>query len=450
MSQDGGASVVLRRERTRGSVSRLANNITEWLRSWKGVGPQTSQIMRCGAMLEMMTARLSARAGELTTGDDAFGACRAIDSDAAVVERLWRLFAERFGQRRDPAPAPVRAALASADELIWSCVQQVRPAGEQPQPLPLAYLEPAFSASATPRLKPPPSMPVQDRQLAEVLKMLPVPLIGLPVGVADEPWWLAVLAHEVGHHVQFDVDGGAVDRTQALLQQHAADDGWGAWRFEVFADTFSVVALGGAAIAVIAELEWNSVERMVAPAGLYPPVMVRLALMGEVAHAIGAADLGMRPEAERWKPLVEQIAGARRGEIEKMMAAVPAVVKALLEMPLGKSSLGKLADQAPTPERARVEAAMRKRLGGTDAGLERGKSGPRLAAAEAFQAYRGLAALEAAAARETALAALRGKTLALIDESADQTEIKRAPPRPMNMPKMIDDVFECMREVERE
>src|SRR6185369_5272204 len=40
------------------------------------------------------------------------------------------------------------------------------------------------------------------------LEVLPVPLVSLPV-VHQHPWWLAALAHEVGHHIQRDLCGGA-------------------------------------------------------------------------------------------------------------------------------------------------------------------------------------------------------------------------------------------------
>ena len=123
-------------------------------------------------------------------------------------------------------------ALRAADELIWSCLQVASLVTETPLPLPLPYPDAAFSPSATPRIKPPPTLPARDRVLDDMLRILPVPMIALPYGIVEEPWWLVLVAHEVGHHVQYDLDSAAVKETGAILKREGGAE-WESWRFVV-------------------------------------------------------------------------------------------------------------------------------------------------------------------------------------------------------------------------
>ena len=73
----------------------------------------------------------------------------------------------------------------------------------------LPYIEPEYSPMAIPRDDPPPDLaPEADSVLAAFLGKLPVPLISLPPLCVTDPWWLILVAHEVGHHLQFDLCGG--------------------------------------------------------------------------------------------------------------------------------------------------------------------------------------------------------------------------------------------------
>ncbi len=447
MAEQGGTSVVLRRERTRNALCRLAAAVERWLDGWSDDGPQTSQIARCGHVLRGLIVRLGGRAAELPTDERAFALCRRLDGDLVVVERLWRLLAERFDQRRDPARAPV---LRAADDLIWSCLLQTRPLAETLPPLPLAYLEPAHSASATPRVKPPPSLPVADRQLAEALRVLPVPLVGLPVAIGDEPWWLTLIAHEVGHHVHYDLDAAAIAATGDALEQASGDPGWQAWRHEVFADAFSVVALGPAALATIAELEWDGAEAMAAGRAVYPPVMLRLALMAEVARALGFSAVAF--DRTSWQPWLAALAPTLRARLDAQLAHAAAAARALLDLPVGKGSLARLADRAApaaTPSDPEV-AALRRFLGGHDVAVSRTRPAPRRAIALAFERYRGLASIDDAVARDRARATLRAQVVPLLDRVGDRAVVKRAPRSTADDTAVVDRILDAVHAVEAE
>lgn len=422
MSTEGGHSPALRRERTRRAVGRLGERIAAWVSTWSKADGVHSQIERLGATLGAMTAQLRARADRLPDGTAAFALCRGVDNDLAVVERLWERFADAFGQRKDPVRGPL---LQAADELVWSCVAMAQPLAASKLPLPLAYVEPAYSTSATPRVKPPPTAPVADRKLEAALGELPVPLIGLPSTIVDEPWWLSLLAHEVGHHVQYDLeaDGALIGKTAAVLVAAgggAADPDaaarWGGWKYEAFADAFSVAALGPRALDVIAALEWDDGPAMIATrTPLYPPVVVRLALMAEVAAA-----LGFEPpfRAAGWAEARADAATAA------LLDRTPAAARALVDAPLGTGSLRTLAGAA-APGADPIAAAMGKVLAGAAIGLKGGPAEPRRAIAAAFGAWQALADA-AADARARATAALVPRTLALVVEVRDPTVVKRA------------------------
>ncbi|HWO23985.1 MAG TPA: hypothetical protein VNO30_34820 [Kofleriaceae bacterium] len=445
--------VALRRDRVRNAFSRVEADVKAWLGRWKERKPQTSQIKRCGEVLGGMLKHLDERIDALPADERALAAGREIEWDLAIVERLFRLLATRFDQRRDPA---LELTLEAADELIWSCVQQTWGLTANPLPLPLAYIDPAFSPSATPRTKPPSALPARDRLLAEMLRALPVPMIGLPTGTVDEPWWLVLIAHEVGHHVQYDAQAAeqVVTLTGAALKEATGDATWESWRHEVFADLFAVLALGPVAIDATAELEWDVPENMAAGKSLYPPVIVRLALMAECAAAVGHTDVKYGPDS--WTDTLAQVSAPRREVVAAQLTHVRAAVAAVLDLPLGRDtplgrgSLRRLVDKAPPAGAApdRNTAKLRQWLKGEDASIEKSKGLPRSAVREAFLAYRGLDASAAPEQRAEARRLLRERSVSLITALDDQST--RPVQARADNTAIVDRMVELLRQAEAE
>lgn len=422
MSDEGltpGASSVLRRERARAAAGRLGEQIEGWLGGWVGASAQHSQIQRTGAALRALCGRLTVRADALPAAGG-FTAARAVDGDVAVVERLWRYLAERFDQRRG---GDERArVLAVADEVIWACTAEARAlaSAASPMPLPLAYLEPAFTPTAIPRTQPPATDPVADRSLARLLSRLPVPLIGLPTAAVAEPWWLVLVAHEVGHHVQYDLEPeqALVERTGERLAS-VGGEAWRAWRHELFADAFAVATAGGAAVAATVELEWAEPAALVEPRGAYPPAAVRIAVQAEVARALGVAT-----DAPTGAALAAAVADAGTADATACaawLARAPAIADALVAMPLADGDLRALAVRFP----AKGDGALAGILDGDEVAPSRARFRPVRAAAAGFLAYRGLAALATSAARAATGAALRARVPALIAATAEVSDVMR-------------------------
>lgn len=385
-------SVVLRRDRTSRRIARLAADVDAWLKRWANDTQQISQITRCARLVQELVAMLDARAKAL--GDtDAFEKGRALDSDLAVIERLFQLYRDRFDQRVKGTDAE-RNALKAVDRLISSCMLQV----QHPElPMPLAYLDAAYAPMATPRTKPPAQLATRDRKLAEALRLLPIPLIALPYSIVDEPWWMVLVAHEVGHHVQYD--RGLVATTGNALGAVAPNEpAWVDWRLELFADAFAVVALGPTAIQAVVELEWDTPTALAQRRDLYPPVIVRLAVMA----AIATRHLGFRDIVEPWREALVQLDEPTRGATNLLLDSTDAVADCLWN--LGFADMVDPASPSTIGSTGPGALAVQK-LNGAEVGVARGRGEPRRATALAFDAYVALATLpdDRRAAAATAL-----------------------------------------------
>ncbi|HEU4349732.1 MAG TPA: hypothetical protein VFR35_18295 [Actinoplanes sp.] len=298
---------------------------------------------------------------DVDTGRDAgsvYDECRRADRRTVFLRRLWRWFTVRFDQRRDQR---LRNVLRAADEVVWSCwaqTWQLTHAGK-PGPAPLPYLDPQLSASATPRVDLPTDLvAVRDAALAAQVRAMPVPVIALPERVVWRPWWLVLLAHETGHHVQYELSPGADEPARDLVMEAAAGAGagddeqirWGRWAIEIFADAYAAVMVGPAIAWAVDELELRGGDGLLrSPTPAYPPPSVRLALLAEAT-----GDPGVAPPAGGGGPLADDVAA--------LLKRVPAVSAALRDVPIGKATLATPA--AALPGWRQSAAVWRRQLAG--------------------------------------------------------------------------------------
>ena len=247
-----------------------------------------------------------------------FDAAAAVDRRAAWLERLWRFFEAKFAQRHDASP--FRTVLLAADEVVWSCYSQVfhrarvldltvAPA----TPPPLAFVEARYSPEAFPSELVPPDLKgeVEASLLREHLNKMPVSVVRIPPSCAPAPWWLVLLGHEVGHHVQYDllpgrqlVDGfrSAIhDAVEGATGSSDEADAWARWSRELFADMFSAFCMGPWAVRAMLELELTTAEAMDEPRDNYPPPSTRLGLLATVVDRATGSSQG----SDRLAGLVE-------------------------------------------------------------------------------------------------------------------------------------------------
>ena len=419
---DGPLAPGRRRARTRGAIDRLCRQTDDWLSAWKGRPEHDSQLQSLDALLRALIARLQTSVEATAEDATAYPACNRIDADLAFVERLWRYYKERLDQRR--ASAATASVLQAADDVIWSSYALARSLGPTEPPLPLAFLEPAYSATSLPRSKPPRGLRPTDRALLELVEQLPIPLVGLPTWVTDEPWWLAVIPHEAGHHAQYDLepDHGLVGKVAGLLDRHGGE-AWQAWRFEVFADAFAIAAIGPIANEVVAVLEWDDLDAMARPRGAYPPVILRLALGAELARALGHP--APVYDAAYWRPLLDRLtsaqAHAQMDDGLRKIAGASGLAAALATLVVGASSFAAAGDRATADDLGGNDAAaFAAVLAGGRRDLTRSRRKVRFAAASAFHAFRALPVAD-----DAALARLQTTTLGLAAALHDDTT-KRA------------------------
>jgi hypothetical protein len=170
--------------------------------------------------------------------------------------------------------------------------------------MPLAHIEPEYSPAAVlfdqqvpPGLRLRSGNPTLDRCLEKV----PLPTLRLPPWCVSAPWGLVLVAHEVGHHVQHEL--GIVAAFAEHLGEVASKANldsastalWAAWGEEVFADAFSVYAMGPPAIVAITELEWTDNCNLAVRKAHYPAPAIRLALMTRLAELEGLDTKGLVP-----------------------------------------------------------------------------------------------------------------------------------------------------------
>ena len=229
-----------------------------------------------------------------------YAACRTNDIRAELVRRVFTFYQGKFDQRRDETLGPV---LRAADEVAWSCWAEpfrnviYRDPTVTMRPVPLPYIESEYSPAAVPRDDPPAGLTAQrdDPVLLAYLERLPIALIALPAVCVDDPWWLAYIGHEVGHHLQHDLaDAWSLVKAFGGLAEEAsraAGDAeplrWRTWGAEIFADICSVHTMGPAAVYGIVQLELDDAAKMMQGKAKYPPPLVRLGIMSAVAGQLG-------------------------------------------------------------------------------------------------------------------------------------------------------------------
>ncbi|MDA0185808.1 hypothetical protein OJ997_36225, partial [Solirubrobacter phytolaccae] len=167
--------------------------------------------------------------------------------------------------------------LVAADELAFRCYEPAIRRGAPCEP-PLVGLGGELSPLARPR--------------SGARRGLPVALIGLPWFQLEHLPDLPLVAHEVGHVVEADLNlGPALDA--AVADALGPDHTWAPWRQEAFADVFATLMLGPAFTSTLAHYLTAGAP---ATGAAHPPRSVRLqlsaatlALAGHVTPAASAA-----------------------------------------------------------------------------------------------------------------------------------------------------------------
>jgi hypothetical protein len=424
-----------RREESDRALVRLQEDVSAWLahrHQTDHYDQYRSQLNAIeGLISDALSDLRSSIAGIDVTLDPpmAYEECRLADFRTLWLRRVWQFFRDKFDQRDDDRAQPT---LAAADEVVWSCYHAVFEQARQYSDdvaegaAPLPFFESRYAPEAQPSKLVPLDLKEDLGFVHEHLERMPLSVVRIPPTCVGAPWWLTLLAHEVGHHVQYDLvedntleDGFAQQLREAVEADPACAEGdgrrWAMWSAEVFADVFSVCAVGPPAISAMAYLQYREATKMLEPKQRYPPAVIRLEIMSAVGRELGLGspivpaqlDLGLLSEA-----------GARH-ELE----LVPAVVRAALS-PLPGLAVGlpKLCDTTAgdflfggfVPERA-------ERLrNGRGAGVGGSLRAPRLMSSASMVAWTEIGRIEDCERRRVERAALARSTPDAICECREE------------------------------
>jgi hypothetical protein len=257
-----------------------------------------TQLASLRATLDSALERLSAKACGFAprSAAEAYDLCREFDDRLLVVRRLWRWFADKFDQRDVDQFAKT---LSAADEVVWSIHAGIMRAvhdGDVPAPAPLPYFDELGAPEAVPRDEPPRDLRLTDydEALQLILARLPIPVIGLGADTWEAPWELALLGHEVGHHLQYDLlPGRQLVESVGKAVASAAGGGetgaqWRWWSRELFADLSGLVTIGPSSLTALLPLEFGAERHMLdRERGRYPAPVVRLKVIAAMAGKLG-------------------------------------------------------------------------------------------------------------------------------------------------------------------
>lgn len=321
--------------------------ITSWLRQ-KEAPAWAAHRTQINSIRELMRGliedlRGDAKALENLPVADLYEQARNLEVSVLWLTRLWNFLRTPFDQRDDTG---LKGLLQAADEVAWSCYSIPFSVTDRPRgPAPLPFIESRFSPAAFPREAVPSEL---DEELGrfQALNALPMGLLRLPPSAIRSPWWLVLIGHEAGHHVQFDLLPGrklealfgagmrkAVEKMPAIDQRDPFL--WENWSPEIFADMFSLCSMGSGALRAMIELELRPAARMVLlESPHYPPPSVRLRLMAcahdELLHTRDGEN-AVEPFAPVTTP-IERFVKVIPEIVEYCLAPLPEIGKNLAEI----------------------------------------------------------------------------------------------------------------------
>jgi hypothetical protein len=284
-----------RAARTQQEIAQLRSEIGTWLALRANRDKRKQYVTQLGVLkgqLDHMLGEVERQVGDIRVAAprwQVYSDFRKCDRRVLWVRRLWDYFRTKFDQRDDEQLAPI---LQAADEVVWSCYSQpFRILGTPQHSAPLPFIAAYYSPNAVPREEPPQDLrsEVDAEFLKAMLNEMPVPVVAIPPACVAEPWLLVYLAHEVGHHVQFDLlgDGRLIDSFGEMLFA-AGGTRWKQRGTELFADIFSLAAVGHWALWALSDLLWGEAASMLDDSNpRYPSALVRLQFMKEVANGMG-------------------------------------------------------------------------------------------------------------------------------------------------------------------
>jgi hypothetical protein len=329
------------------------------------------QIRRITGQLRALEERVEELLGEVAKDPvGRAGDVRRVERLILDVHRIWEFFRAKLSQRYVPR---LRPFLVAADEFAWECYRAAQEhlseshldhdAVREP---PLVFFNGGWSPFAMSRGFSYEAEAVPDEPLSEayadILKVLPIPVAGVPWYQIEHLPDAIVIGHEVGHHVEDDF--GLTGRLSALLGGAMGGvpprrrRGWEAWLGEIFGDLYGNLAAGPAFTGCLMDFLAQAPADVAGESqgagrwALHPPAGLRVAINIEILRG---TDFGAEGDklADRWRTRFPTHA------MEAFEADIPAVIKGLVTGPypeLGGRALNEVLSFTAQTEVARTTA----------------------------------------------------------------------------------------------
>jgi hypothetical protein len=247
--------------------------------------------------IQALLNTLSTNTGPALSLGALYQECARHDRRIIWLRRAWDFYREKFDQRDDPR---LQACVRAADEVLWSCYKPFFSRTSRPlPPAPLPYVENTYSPTAvraddSSHLEK--SAEIEEGPLKAYFESLPVPLLQLPPASVTSPWTHVLIGHEAGHFIQdFALPDSGYRRVfREKIQQlahavagEAHAQMWGRWASEIFADLYSVLTMGPAAVWTIAQFEMARPGKLTTRGSSYPSPLVRIHLLSAFVSRLG-------------------------------------------------------------------------------------------------------------------------------------------------------------------
>ena len=283
-------------------LESLTNEFAYWRAKSQEHNPlqkHNSQIHRVTLQLDTLKGAISTELDELSKSADAtvLSKVREVERDILEVHRIWEFFRSKFVLRGVDWFSPY---LVAADELAASAYSAAQEnydyrkvSKEALKAPPLVF----FNGGSSPYTMPQsmaykaevvPGEELQNVESWELLKDLPIPVIGIPWFQIKHLPDILVIAHEVGHDVEqdFQLTGTILGLLDAAMEKKNFPDdhrkAWRAWLRESFADLYGNCVAGPAFVGSLLDFlatDTTSTQQDVRKApkwGIYPPDYLRL------------------------------------------------------------------------------------------------------------------------------------------------------------------------------
>lgn len=285
---------------------------------------------------------------EVLNGDPrkVLASVRSLELKILELHRVWEFFRSKLVLR---SVDWFNRYLTAADELAYACyhaaqlaaVEGTVPRDAVKEP-PLVFFNGGSSPFTRTRSISFPAEEVLNEEivtegLLELLRHLPIPVIGVPWYQVQHLPDSLVIAHEVGHDILADfnlarsIEAALKGRMENRVEG-ARQPAWLQWSEEIFADVFGVLAAGPAYVGALVDFLATDVSAVSEESrsgpdwGAYPTSYLRVLICLEVASR-----LGFEEESERLRKEWAETYGSY--QMREFADDIPMVVGAILDGP---------------------------------------------------------------------------------------------------------------------